>query len=291
MLAAGSGRRLAPVTGNTPKQFWAPRGHASLLEETVDRLKPVAPASRTIIVVDRSHRAFVESLPLPSRLGRVVYQPQDRGTAAGVLFGVTALLQAAPNALVVMTPSDHGVANQAVFQSGFKVAIHHVRRGASDVVLLGVQPDRACSDYGWIVPGSSEPPRRLASVASFVEKPQVAVAEQLLAVGAVWNTMVLVAKASAIIDLFRRHLPDLWEVFETAGELPDAQREAFLSVAYAALPRHDFSSDLLARARGLSLVVWPSALGWSDLGTPERLYSWEEHRVAPLARHAPSPAA
>jgi mannose-1-phosphate guanylyltransferase len=100
-------------------------------------------------------------------------------------------------------------------------------------------------------------------------------AARLFASGALWNTMVLVTRAGTLADRFRRHLPDLSNVFDIASQLPAAERDAFLDRAYAALPRYDFSRDLLAAVDGLSLVVWPNAMGWSDLGTPDRLAEWQ----------------
>jgi hypothetical protein len=34
-------------------------------------------------------------------------------------------------------------------------------------------------------------------------------------------------------------------------------------------------------ARDLSTYVWPASVGWSDLGTPERLRNWQT-RAAPM---------
>src|SRR6188508_2174306 len=79
VLAAGAGRRLAVLTGTTPKQFWRPDGQRSLLDDTLSRIFPVAPPGRTVTVVDRTHHPFVVSHVRPSTLGQVIYQPGDRG--------------------------------------------------------------------------------------------------------------------------------------------------------------------------------------------------------------------
>jgi mannose-1-phosphate guanylyltransferase len=282
VLAAGAGRRLAPITGRVPKQFWRPDGRTSLLDDTLARLARLAPAARTVTVVDRSHRPYVEAVARPARLGHVVYQPSDQGTAAGVRLG---LLHAGadPDATIVMTPSDQGIARPALFHAGLALAIDDVRRGRSEMVAFGVEADRPEQDYGWITPARAEDGRRLASVAAFVEKPEASAAARLFTSGALWNTMVLVTRAGALADRFRRHLPDLAEVFDTASHLRAADQEAFLDRVYASLPRYDFSRDLVAAVDGLSLVVWPNAMGWSDLGTPDRLAEWQS---AKRHRHA-----
>src|SRR4029079_9603251 len=98
VLAAGAGRRLSSVTGGGPKQFWRPQGRTSLPEDTLDRLSPPVPARRTVPIVDRSHQPFVTALANPDRLGEVLYQPEDRGTAAGVLPWLLAHLAEATRA-------------------------------------------------------------------------------------------------------------------------------------------------------------------------------------------------
>jgi mannose-1-phosphate guanylyltransferase len=276
-LAAGAGRRLAPLTGGTPKQFWRRSSKSrSLLETTLLRLRPLAVPERTVTVVDASHRVFVESLPTVEPLGDLVYQPMDRGTAPGVLLPLARVLALAPDAIVIITPTDHGVSDTDAFHAGIRDAISRVRSGLSEIVLFGVEPTAVTEDYGWITPSIRGEFARgvVQAVAGFVEKPSLFHAFQLFSAGAVWNTMVLVAKASALLSRYRRHLPFLADVFDKAAELDAKHREAFLAEWYPDLPRADFSRDLLMPTRPLCLFTWPAEIGWSDLGTPERLNAW-----------------
>jgi mannose-1-phosphate guanylyltransferase len=214
----------------------------------------------------------------------LLYQPVDRGTAVGVLMALGPMLDAVDDGLVLLTPSDHGISNPAAFRLGIRNAVSMIESGVTNIVLFGVEPSTPVSDYGWILPGSryqgtTELPLR--SVRGFTEKPDSAVAKVLFDVGALWNTMVLVAKASALIDLYRAHLPYWAEVFARCQGFPFAQRQEFLYQQYALLPSADFSKDILTPATGLAVYAWPSAIGWTDLGTPERLSQWLESRVTP----------
>lgn len=277
VLAAGSGRRLAGVTGGVPKQFWSADGSRTLLDETLDRVARVVPASRTVIVVDRTHAPFVRALA-DGGAHRLVYQPRDRGTAAGVLLGLTEVTAVEPDAVVLVTPSDHGIAKVGYFVSGIRQVAAHVEAGVCEVVLFGVAPSAPEGDYGWITPADPRGgvAQGMGQVASFVEKPPAHVAGRLWAGGAVWNTMVLVARASALLALYRRHLPPLADVFCRARDLSASDRLAYLSARYDDLTAADFSRDLLGRATGLSVHTWPASMGWSDLGTPERLARWRD---------------
>ena len=274
ILAAGRGRRLASVTGGLPKQFWAPRGERTLLEHTVDRMTDLSPLARIVTVVDRSQRAYAEAINSRTPVGHLTYQAGDRGTAAGVLRGLVEV-PADRETLVVLTPSDHGVAEPGVFREGIREAARHIRRTPAGIGPSGgparlghwrLRLDPACG--GHVVPD------RMGFVGGFVEKPHATIASDLFAAGAVWNTMVMVAKVGALLNLYSAHLPALSDIFREARATPTELREAFLSDRYPGLPHTDFSRDVLTPARGLSLYVWPESLGWTDLGTPDRLDLW-----------------
>jgi mannose-1-phosphate guanylyltransferase len=274
VLAAGAGRRLSGMTGGVPKQFWRGAHGRSLLEETLLRFEPLAPPSRTVIVVDATHGEYLRQDGAAGGAGTTVFQPEDRGTAVGVLLALTPVLEVAPDAVVAISPADHGVEDGVRFRQGVLEAAR-AAHSDSGIVLFGVQPALAHDDYGWITPGPYRSSGALRSVASFVEKPTRDRAAQLLAAGAVWNTMVLVARAGAIRDTYAELFPNLTSVFERAVRLPRSERGGFLASVYASLPRLDFSRDVLASARDLSTYIWPASLGWSDLGTPERVRAWQ----------------
>lgn len=283
VLAGGAGRRLADLTGGIPKQFWPATGGRTLLEETLDRLRPLAPRARTVVIVDRTHEPYVRALGHRHALGHVLFQPSDRGTAAGVLLALMPVLEFAPDAIGVVSPSDHAVSDVPAFQVGLREAIARVRSGEVRGVLFGVEPDNSRESYGWILPARRSRSLRgtpLRAIAAFVEKPAEPVARRLFAAGAVWSTMVLVAPVSTLFDLYHRHLPELTAVLTHAWLLPHGPREAFLASRYPALPVADFSRDVLEPAEGLALYTWPASIGWSDLGTPERLRQWRGETYA-----------
>jgi mannose-1-phosphate guanylyltransferase len=286
ILAAGAGRRLAQVTGGVPKQFWRAEGGSSLLKQTLDRFVPLAPHSRTVIVVNTEHLPHVAASDVTGPVPWLMIQPQDRGTAAGVLLALTPVLERAPESVVVITPSDHGVLDDVMFRNRILEAVREARR-RDEIVLFGVEPTQPHTDYGWISLGPSPSGRGLRSLTAFVEKPVLDTAAHLFASGAVWNTMVIVGRARALWDLYVRHLPALANRFAGVIERRAAGRADVLASLYRALPTYDFSRDLLTQTRGLSASVWPATVGWSDLGTPERLREWQRS----LKAHVSSAAA
>jgi mannose-1-phosphate guanylyltransferase len=260
VLAGGSGRRLAALTGPTPKQFCAFGGPRTLLEETLERLSPVAPPDRTTVVVREDH------LPLARAQVRgratLLAQPSDRGTAPAILWP---LVRAGPDATVIVTPSDHGVRDSGTYRRGLAAALRTVDGAAA--TLLGVVPDRPSTDLGWIVPDGNR-------VSAFVEKPGPREADALFARGGLISTMVLVARARELLALFERARPGLVALMLPLAALPPGAAAAHLRRAYAMMPPCDFSREILAGARDLAVVRWPAAVGWTDLGTPERVAEW-----------------
>ena len=289
VLAAGAGRRLSGITGGVPKQFWRPGDGPSLLESTLDRLAPVCPPERTVIVVGDEHRDYLRRSPQYRRRGRILFQPHNRGTAAGVLFGLLPVLTADPDGVVIVTPSDHGIRNQHTFRRGITEAIAHAQHPGG-IVLFGIEASAARDDYGWITLFPTPKGGGIRPVAAFVEKPDVQSASQLLSSGAVWNTMVLVARAGAFMELCRHEHPGLTAIFEQALNLPRTARRTFLVETYPTIETVDLSRDVLTNTQGLWAYSWPASMGWSDLGTPERWSRWLDGSSSSASRSEPSGA-
>lgn len=284
VLAGGAGKRLANLTGGVPKQYCRFGLGGTLLAQTLERIAPVVPPTRTVLVVERSHRPYVDG-PEYAGTGTLVYQPCDRGTAAGVLFGLLPAMEAGENPVVLLTPSDHGVIDTSGFLRSIASAAALVESDCRRVALFGVEASGPDTGYGWISPeaGLGDDGSGFRRVGSFVEKPDQNLAARLLADHAVWNTMVVVARLSALVELYRQHLPDVLAFFEHGRRLPERDRRLFFERWYRQLPELDFCRHLLTPAEGLWYITWPATLGWSDLGTPERLRRWLTY--ADLATH------
>lgn len=275
VLAGGVGRRLREVTGEVPKQFWSMDGRHTMVERTIERVMGLVPLERIATVIGPNQRRYTTRLVSPRALGHVIAQPVDRGTGMAVLLGLTAIRRHADDPIVLITPADHGVGCAAEFRTGVKFAVNAVETGRQQVVLFGVVPTEPASDYGWILPASSlhSSDRLFRSVRAFVEKPPAAEAARLLMAGGLWNTMVIVARASTLLQMFEARYPGLPEAVADLGPLGAGPDPALLA---SLLPSIDFSHDIVSPTRGLAVYTWPDTLGWSDLGTPERLRRWQQ---------------
>lgn len=271
VLAGGSGTRLARMTSTTagtcvPKQYCSVDGERSLLQRTVARALRLVSRERIAVVVARQHELFwrreFDDLERPL----VVVQPDNRGTAAGVLLPLLSILERTPGAQVTLMPSDHFVADEAALARELGRAQARVAQAPDRLQLIGIEPDQPVGDYGWILPGPGTGATR--TVAAFVEKPGLQGAIELMARGAVWNALLLVASGRTLLDLYRRRLPGLLAAFADPTALRSA---ATLEQLYASLPAADFSRDLLQGSEDCLELRIASRCGWTDLGTPERL--------------------
>lgn len=276
ILAAGAGSRLSSLTSigdgmAVPKQFCSLAGGASLLEETIERAASVAGLAHTIVVVAAEQRAYWEKTLHRLPRHNVVVQPRNRGTANGILLGVAAVIERDPEAVIVALPSDHFVEQEPVLRRAILRAFGTIMPAAQGITFLGIRPDRADPELGYIVRGLPAAGGGY-SVAEFVEKPCYEAAAELLQRAALWNSFILVGRARAFADLIAVRYPN-----ETAALLdvmrggPDQRRADALERLYERLPDIDFSKHVVERSDAPLAVVPVSACGWSDLGTPRRV--------------------
>lgn len=280
ILAGGEGTRLSSLVHRwlgrpKPKQYCAFVGTRSMFQHTLDRAARLTPPERMVTVVAHSHRqeAFAQ---LEGRPGStILFQPTNRDTAAGVFLPLTYIRARAPQATVVLYPSDHFVYPEERFLEAVRRAVRIAELRPDRLVMLGVAPDRLELDYGWVQPGqliAGPPGKPVQAVRSFLEKPEIAQADAALRAGALWNTLVFAANVDLLWTLGWQCVPDMMPRFERLCRAvggPDEGR--VLKAIYQDMPVKNFSSDLLQRVpEKLAVVELTDAL-WSDWGKPERI--------------------
>jgi mannose-1-phosphate guanylyltransferase len=140
------------------------------------------------------------------------------------------------------------------------------------LALIGVEPEEADPELGYIIPGASSADGSRA-VGQFVEKPQPCLAQELFASGALWNSFIFAASATRLLALLRARVPEIVEEMSTAvaRDARPGTRPAALQELYQWLPPVDFSRTVLQGSESTLRVVTAKACGWSDLGTPARV--------------------
>jgi len=176
VLAAGNGSRLQALTTTAsgvaiPKQFCSIRGEGSLLHDALRRARAVADPKRICAIVADHHRRWWQSLPLGIPASNVISQPRNRGTANGILFPLLHIVHRDPEAMLLVLPSDHYVRNEDVLAGSLRAAMTELKRDRSHVILLGITPEDADPDFGYIVV-DGDSLGGISAVSEFVEKPK-----------------------------------------------------------------------------------------------------------------------
>ncbi|WP_028209480.1 mannose-1-phosphate guanylyltransferase/mannose-6-phosphate isomerase [Paraburkholderia mimosarum] len=284
VLAGGSGTRLWPMSReHFPKQLIDVVGSDTLLQATVHRLDGFSPewqvASAPIVVCGEDHRFVIaEQLSACGMEARLVVEPARRDTAPALTLGAALACANGDDAILIVMPSDHAIADVGALQHALECAARHAQRGA--IVTLGVPPRSPETGFGYIRIGEA-----LADGAhridGFVEKPAPEIAAQYVAQGGYWwNSGIFVMRASVWLDALRALQPDMHAACFAAfvdGEHDGAvfrpALEAFKStpadsIDYAVMERLSASNGWTPEG-----VVVALDAGWSDLGSWDAVWA------------------
>lgn len=280
ILAAGDGKRLAHLTEklagrNCPKQYCTIIGKRSLLQHTLHRAERLIPPERILTVVSPAHRKDIHHQLADRPAGTLLFQPANRETGPGVLFPLVAIHKRDPDAIIALFPADHFILEEERFMGTVRLAALAVEQDPAWLILLGIKPEEAETDYGWIKVGrvmGCHKGQHIYQVIQFWEKPNRPMAEWLLAVGALWNSLVTVVKAKTLLTMARCYLPELfaqfWRIREALG---GPEEEQVLATEYANMTSVSFSRGLLERKPPNLAVLPVKGVLWSDWGNAARV--------------------
>jgi len=264
ILAGGSGTRFWPRSRRArAKQVLALDGDRSMLQQTVERLSPIAGPENVWVITNELLAAEIEAqLPGVPR-GQIVEEPVARNTAPACGLAAFLVEKNNPDAVIGVFPSDHVIGYEPRF---LKVIERGVQLAASGdvMVVLGIEPTRAETGYGYIETGDDGPDGSL-HVRRFTEKP----------------SGMFLWSARTLANAVREHLPEtapLLEEIATAfgTDRFDAVFEELypqcenISVDYAILEPRSAKGEHLSR-----LYCLPAEFGWNDLGSWESLYEYQ----------------
>ncbi|MFC2015911.1 mannose-1-phosphate guanylyltransferase [Chloroflexota bacterium] len=268
IMAGGVGSRLWPRSRIAmPKQFLDLLGPRTMLQETLDRVEPLIPLTRTLVVVNEVHAPEVRrQLPdLPEE--NILVEPGPRGTAPCIALAAVVTRLRDPGATMAVFPADHRVADAP----GFRQAIAAAAQIAQDnyLVTLGIAPDRPHTGYGYIRRGN--PLQETAGlpafqVRCFTEKPDAAEAQDFVDSGEYyWNGGIFVWRTEAILGEMQRLLPRLHDELQAVAEALDSPGfKDVIRDAWGRVPRTTIDYGVMEKATRVAVV--PVNVGWDDVG-------------------------
>jgi mannose-1-phosphate guanylyltransferase len=257
-----------------PKQYCAILGRDTLLQMTLRRVARAADPARIQTIVTRTHERFFSPLVAEFPHLPLIIQPANRGTAAAIAYAVFRIAELCPSAAIAVFPSDHWFGDDAGFMRNVEYAFELIAQFQDTTIALGLGAERPEGGYGWFELGErlAALPVPLFNMRGFHEKPTPTVTRALWEKGARRNSFVLVATASALLNLILETVPELYFAFHSIyPTLGTTFEEKTVEALYRDLPVLDFSRHVLAASRKNVAVLPVDGIEWSDLGEPRRV--------------------
>lgn len=270
IMAGGAGTRFWPLSRDVkPKQFLdILNTGTTLLQDTINRFDGLCPRENIMVVTNESYRDLVlEQVDIPGE--NILSEPMRRNTAPCIAYAAFRILKRDPEAVMLVSPSDHLIKQEEEFKKVIEEGFEFV--GGNDVLLtLGMKPDRPETGYGYIQANTRMPVegyKNLSKVKTFTEKPKRELAEIFLKSGDFyWNSGIFLWKVQSIISAFEVHLHDMYSTFDLHKDKLGTEEEAkIITRIYSECLSISIDYGIMEKADNVYIKC--SHFGWSDLGT------------------------
>lgn len=270
IMAGGSGTRFWPESRKKrPKQLLRIISDKTMVRATAERILPEISFDRIMIVTTEAYAEEIKrELPEVSDT-MIVAEPQGRNTAPCIALAAYKIAKQDPDAVLVILPADHLIANQDAFLKVLRRA-YQVASSNDYLITFGIVPTCPETGYGYIELGreiSKIRSESLFHVKRFVEKPDLVTAKRYLAEeNYLWNSGMFVWKAFTIIRSFEEHLPSISRAMESilpmlnTSQEPEAIREIYATM-------ESVSVDYGIMEKSKNAVVIRSDIAWNDVGS------------------------
>jgi len=267
VLAGGSGTRFWPLSRRShPKQLLNLTADGTLLAGTLKRVESLIEPARWWLVCGDAHLEGSKQAVPDMPATQMLCEPCGRNTAPAIGLAAVTLLRDDPDAMMVVLPADHHVADFDAFCNALKVAAQAAASGS--IITLGITPTRSETGYGYI----EKTEETLAvdgafQVKRFCEKPNLEQAQAFLEQGNfVWNAGIFVMRCDVLLKEMKRQLPSLHASLETiAGAIGTGDYRTVLEAQYKELSGISIDYGIMEGAESVGVV--PVECGWSDVGS------------------------
>lgn len=274
IMAGGKGTRFWPLsTEEKPKQFLNLIGEDTMIQMTVNRIKPIIPIDRIFVCTGEKYVDLVkEQLPeLPET--NIIVEPEGRNTAPCIALSAFIIKRYYKDANMVVLPSDHLIKDEEEFRNIIESANDFIDSNQDSIITLGMQPTRPETGYGYIRYGNEERKRNshtIVKVGTFVEKPNKEKAEKYLSDGNyLWNGGMFIWSIDNILNQISKYSPDTYNSLEKLSEAKENEVQSIINSTYS--ETEAISIDYAVLEKSKNIYVIPSDFGWDDVGSWEAL--------------------
>ena len=279
IMAGGKGTRFWPLsTEEKPKQFLNLIGEETMIQMTVNRIKPIIPIERIFVCTGEIYVGLVkEQLPeLPEQ--NIIVEPKGRNTAPCIALSAFVIKKYYKDANMIVLPSDHLISDEDEFRNIIKNADEFVRENKEAIITLGMEPTRPETGYGYIRYGKDEEQinnYKVIKVDAFVEKPNKEKAEVYIKEGNyLWNGGMFLWSADNILNQIEKYSNDTYKALKDIEIVDSEEMQELINNNYH--KTEAISIDYAVMEKSDSIYVVPSRFGWDDVGSWEALDRYRE---------------
>ena len=282
IMAGGKGTRFWPLsTEEKPKQFLNLMGEETMIQMTVDRIKPIVPIERIFISTGQMYVDLVkEQLPeLPEK--NIIVEPEGRNTAPCIALSAFVINRYYNDATMVVLPSDHLIKDENEFRDIIGSADKFIKKKQESIITLGMQPSRPETGYGYIKYSFDEDKidkldnHRVIKVDEFVEKPNKEKAELYISEGNyLWNGGMFLWNINNILNQIKKYSPKTYNALEKVESVEESKLQETINNSYKFT--ESISIDYAVLEKSNDIYVIPSDFGWDDVGSWEALDRYRE---------------
>jgi len=278
IMAGGSGTRFWPRSRVAkPKQYLSLFGDQSLIQESVQRFANFIPEESIYVVSAKSQQAVLESHTTNLPITNLIFEPVGKNTLPAIGLAALFIAEKDPDGVMIVSPSDHLIQNEALFQQCIESAAL-IADQCDGIVTIGITPKYPATGYGYVQineeihVGQSI---RSFSVTRFVEKPNVEVASGYLQNGGFfWNSGIFVFKVSVFLKAVQEFSPELYaDLLRIKAHLGKETYEEAVDRIYREVTSISIDYGILEKASNVFLVQGDFV--WNDLGSWEEVYKYD----------------
>ncbi len=275
IMAGGSGTRLWPMSRrNRPKQSLTLFGERTLFQQAVDRLDPLFPLDRILVVTKSGYVPLLRTQSPELPFENFIVEPEGRGTAPALGLAAIHLRKRDPDAVMAALTADHSIADTPAF--------HKVLAGAQTaaqadfLVTLGIPPTFASTGYGYVQKGEPlalESDQPVFRVKRFIEKPETQEAARMVSGGQFfWNSGMFIWRVGRFLEELRQQMPDLYsQLMDVEASLRDSQEYTeTMARIWPQVGEQTIDYGVMEGAREVAMI--PARIGWTDVGSWSSLF-------------------
>lgn len=282
IMAGGKGTRFWPLsTAEKPKQFLNLISEYTMIQMTVNRLKPIIPIDRIFVCTAQQYLELIKNqLPeLPEE--NIIIEPYGKNTAPCIALSAFQINKKISDATIIVLPSDHLIEDEENFRRVLLVGKEFIEKNQESIVTIGLNPCRPETGYGYIQYGEVEDivnEKKVLKVNKFVEKPSLEKAKEFLKDGRyLWNGGMFIWKAANILNLTRKYMKNTYSVLSEISAACDEEYETKLFEKYNLVDELSVDYGIMEHAK--EIYVIKAEFGWDDVGSWSSIERYSENNL------------